>query len=109
MSTPIDAFLFYTKMLTGLVIVLNFSSLVSIFLLTRWLKHPEKAVEIREGSALAELAARSGSAVSLDYRAPAKAILLTLLLGVVAVNGLAIFANANLLEATDQVVRLFSI
>ncbi len=108
MSTPIDSFLFYTKVLTGLVIVLNFSSLVSIFLLTRWLKNPEKALEMEPGTALAGRVAETGQPVALNYRTPAKLILFSLLVGIVLVNGCAIFANANLLEATDKMVRLFS-
>ena len=45
MATPIDTFLFYTKLLTALVIVLNFTTVASLYLLTLWLRFPEKAVQ----------------------------------------------------------------
>jgi len=103
MTNPIDAFLFYTKMLTGLVILLNISTLLSVYLITRWLKNPEKALEVNGG-----VGALVGSGEPPAYRAPAKVILFTLLTGVIAVNCLAVFANANLLRATDTLVMLFS-
>ena len=103
MSNPIDAFLFYTKLLTGLVILLNVSTLASVYLITRWLKSPEKALAI-SGSGLPNRA----NGEPLQYRTPAKVILFVLLTGVIAVNCLAVFANANLLRATDTLVALFA-
>lgn len=104
MSNPIDAFLFYTKLLTGLVILLNISTLLSVYLITRWLRYPEKALDVEMGSG----GRMGGNLGEPAYRTPAKVILLTLLTGVIAVNCLAVFANANLLKATDTLVALFS-
>lgn len=101
---PIDSFLFYTKLLTGLVILLNISTLLSVFLITRWLKHPEKALDIVSGVGTMF----GGGGKMPAYRTPTKVILFTLLGGVFAVNCMAVLANANLLRATDTLVMLFS-
>ena len=102
MSNPFDSLMFYTKLLTGMVLLLNVLSLVCINLLVRWLRDPRRAM-VQAGDA----SAYSESAPKPQFRTGARFILFFLLLTVIAVNGLAVYGNHQLRAATDDVVASF--
>ncbi len=102
MTTPFDSLMFYTKLLTGLVLLLNVLSLVCINLLVRWVRNPRRAMVTPAGTApLTE------QEMKREFRTGARFILFGLLLAVIAVNGLAVFGNYKLRAATDQVVASY--
>ena len=95
MNTPLDSLMFYSKLLTGLVLVLNVLSLISIHLLVRWLKNPSRAMQVAPVTTVED---------SRQFRSSARMILMTLLIFVIGINGLAIYGNLNLKQATEDVI-----
>ncbi len=96
MDTPLHDLMFFTKLLTGLVLLLNIMSLISMHLLVRWVRNPAKAVV---GVPVSESA-------KPKFRPSARAIIFVLLFFVVAVNVLAIYGNFHLREATQSVINV---
>jgi len=98
MDTPLNSLMMYTKLLTGLVLLLNLMSLVSISLLVRWLKNPARAMQSNDANPFPT------DNVNRKFRGSARAIVMALLFLVISINGLAIYGNMNLRQATEDVV-----
>lgn len=98
MDSPLHSLMFYSKLLTGLVLLLNLLSLVSIHLMVRWLKNPARAMQSIDSNPIPK------DAVPRHFRGSARAILMTLLLIIISINGVAIFGNMKLRSATDEVI-----
>jgi hypothetical protein len=88
MENPIDSLLRYTKYLTALILVLNIGLILCIRLNIKTLKkaiEPEAADPIKFGGTVRTLC--------------------ILIVGVIAINGLAVFANRQVLKSADEVTR----
>ena len=103
MDTPFETVIVSSRVLTGLVILLNFNCLLSIYLLTRWLRHPEEATSSRVHRP-GEDYPSGGLGAVLNGRA--KAAVCTLLVLVVAVNLGAVTAHFRLVDGIRRVAAV---
>jgi len=88
MSTPIDAMHFYTRLLTGMILLLNIGLLVSIRLALKYAKRSTALDQSAEAAKLWNSAKRA---------------LGVLILTVICLNGAAVYANHRMVEATRDV------
>lgn len=88
MTPSLDSMHFYTKLLTGMVLLLNIGLLVSIRL----------ALKFAKRSSVADQSPESGA-----MWASAKRALATLILLVVSVNAAAVYANHQMINATRDI------
>lgn len=88
MTTPLEAMQFYTKILTGMVLLLNVGLLLSIRMALKY----------------ARIASAEDNSAEAPRRwAVAKRGIALLILTVVCMNGAAVFANHRLVKATREV------
>ncbi len=88
MTTPLETMHLYSKILTGMVLLLNIGLLISIRIA---LKHARLSL------------AADGTEAGSKRWSSAKRQLIALILSVVAINGAAVFANHRLVGATQQI------
>jgi hypothetical protein len=87
MMTSLEEMHFYTKMLTGMILLLNIGLLVSIRMALKYAKH-SSTVDRSENGAKLWKSARRG--------------LIVLIIMVVAMNAAAVFANYRMVTATQD-------
>ena len=88
MSTPIESMHFYTKLLTGMILLLNIGLLVSIRLALKYARHSSAVDQSEEGAKL---------------WISAKRALAVLIIVVVCMNGAAVYANHRMVGATREI------
>ncbi len=88
MNPSLDSMHFYTKLLTGMVLLLNIGLLVAIRLALKFAKHSSNVDQTENG---------------VRMWATAKRALTVLILLVVSVNAAAVYANHNMLNVTKDI------
>lgn len=88
MTTPLDSMHFYTKLFTGMVLLLNIGLLVAIRMALAYAKHI-RAVDVSDEGSRLWVRAKRGLTV--------------LILMVVGMNAAAIFANQRMVTATRDI------
>jgi len=97
--THIESLLYYTKLLTGLILVLNIALVLCIHLNIRCIKTLRGA----------EAEPKATFPITPVEPRRAGSILVTLILLVITLNGAVIFANQRLLAAADELTSQVSI
>jgi hypothetical protein len=88
MNTQIEAMHFYTKLLTGMILLLNIGLLVSIRLALKYARHSSLVDRSEAGTKLWNSAKRA---------------LTVLIITVVCMNGAAVYANHRMIGATREI------
>ena len=88
MSTPIDAMHFYTKLLTGMILLLNIGLLVSIRMALKYARRSSAMDRSEEGAKLWITAKRA---------------IAVLIIVVICMNGAAVYANHRMVGATREI------
>lgn len=88
MNTSLDAMHFYTKLLTGMILLLNIGLLVSIRMALKYAKHSSAVDRSEDGAKLWSSAKRALSVLTVM---------------VVCMNGAAVYANHRMVGATRDI------